>query len=124
MQKIVAGIALGGMIAGALAVGITACATSSGQNVLETQPGQLFCAIETQGGGQIVAGIVQTAAAPAVGPAAPLVVLATNATDAFVRGACDQAAKNIGGKAGVPVSPPANPATVPPVAVNVAKVAG
>ncbi|CAM6031751.1 unnamed protein product [Sphagnum compactum] len=92
----------------------TACSTAqqtSVTNALATPAGQLFCAINTNGGGQIVAGIVDAsaqAANPAAGAAA---VIVTGATQSMVQADCAAAAKAAGGTAGVPVSTPA-PGTV------------
>ena len=71
--------------------------------------GQLFCGIATKNGPLIVAVIDATATA-AAGSAAPVVIMATNATAAFVRSVCDAAG-------GIPVSPPPAGQVVPNVAV-------
>ena len=71
--------------------------------------GQLFCAVNTATG-PIIVGLI-TAAAPAInGPAAPTVILATNASKAFVDAACKAAG-------GIAVSPPIAAPVVPQVAI-------
>ena len=97
-------IALAGLVA------LAACTPAQTQKALSSQEGQLFCAIQTSGGGAVVAGLVSAEAGTVAGPAAPLAVIATGATKAFV----DQACASVGG---IPVSPPANPAAAPQVAV-------
>jgi hypothetical protein len=90
-----------------------ACTAQQQQTVntaLASPPGQLFCAIQTGGGGAVVVGLVNAAVSGAAPGAAPLAVIATGASKAFVDAAC-AAAK------GIPVVPPANPAAAPQVAV-------
>lgn len=89
--------------------------TMQGQvnTALQSPAGQLFCAVETGGGGQIVVGLINAAV---TGAGAPIAVLATGATKNFVDAACAAAAP----KGGVPVSPPAGP--VPQVAIIPPKV--
>lgn len=75
--------------------------------------GQLFCGLQTAGGA-LVAGLVDaeaTAANPLAGQAA---VIATGALKSQVDAECAAAG-------GVPVSPPANPAAAPQVAIVVSK---
>lgn len=76
---------------------------------LASPAGQLFCAISTQSG-PIVVGLIQAKAGASA--AAPLAVIATGQTASYVNDLCKQAH-------GVPVSPPANPAAAPQVAVPV-----
>ena len=83
-------------------------------NALKSTPGQLFCAIQTTGGGTIVAGIVNASVTAAAPTAAPAAVIATGATKAFIDATCAQAAANAGGIAGIPVSPPSSPTSSPP----------
>jgi hypothetical protein len=73
-----------------------------------SNPGQLFCALQTEGGGTIVAALVDAtvAANPSTAAFSSLAVLATGATKQFVDAACAQAAVNTNSKAGVAVSPP------------------
>ena len=92
------------LVCGLLA--LAGCSTAQVAKV--TVAGQLFCAINTADG-PIVAGLIQ-AAAPLAGASAPAVILATGATEAFVKAACAAAG-------GIPVSPPTDPATAPQVAV-------
>lgn len=89
-----------------LVLGLGGCTAAQ----LATPQGQLFCAVQTQGGGTIVAGLVDATATTASQVAAPLVVIATGATKAFVDAAC-------GAAGGVAVAPPANSATAPQIAV-------
>jgi hypothetical protein len=100
---------LAGCNAGSLATGATA---------LSSPAGQLFCAIDTGGGGQIIAGLIDADATAKLGAAAPIAVVATNATAAAVQADCAAAAQAVGGKAGVPVSPPPSTATVATVAIH------
>lgn len=96
------------------ACGLAACSQSAVTSALATPAGQLFCAVQTSGGGTVVVGLVNaevTAVAPGV---APVAIIATGATEAQVNADC-AAAK------GVPVAPPAVPTTavvaiVPPAA--------
>jgi hypothetical protein len=98
----------------------TGTSTSSGAVVdgLTSPAGQLFCAIDLGGGGQLVVGVIDAT----LSASSPVAVLATNATASFVQNACAAAAKAEGGVAGAPVSPPtstgvvANVAIVPPAA--------
>lgn len=99
-------------------LGLTACAIGEVAKLLTTPPGQLFCSIETAGGGSFVAGLV-TDAAPSLGKVAPIAVIATNSLKKSVDDDCAQAAANVDAVSGVPVSPP--PGTVPTVAVTAPK---
>lgn len=94
-----------------LAFALSACgATPAGQNALASAPGQLFCSIQTAGGGSFLAALVDAEASALAPAAAPIAVLATNALKADVDDDCAQAAKNVNGVSGNPVSPPASPA--------------
>ena len=99
----------------ALAAGsLAACSQSQITSALATPAGQLFCAVQTSGGGTVVVGLVNAEVTAAVPGAAPIAVIATGATEAQVNADC-AAAK------GVPVAPPAVPTTavvaiVPPAA--------
>lgn len=110
------------LIAIALTGFVTACTlppnTSPAVANAANTAGQLFCAIQTNGGGMIVAGLIDAWASAQLGPAAPIAVIATGASKADVDALCAQAAKNTGGTGGIPVSPPANPAAAPMVAVT------
>jgi hypothetical protein len=98
----------------ALSIGLTAltaaCSTAQTTKIEQaaTSPtGQLFCKIQLDGGGTVVAGLVDAAATAAAPGAGPLVVLATGQTKAFVDEACAKAAQQVaGGVTGVPVPPP------------------
>lgn len=84
--------------------------------------GQLFCQLQTAGGGSIIVGLIDAEATALAPAAAPVAILATDMGKAYVDNACALAAANQGGSAGTPVSPP--PAPVGNVAVTVpAKVA-
>ena len=101
------------ILAGALA--LAACSAAQIQNAATSPAGQLFCAVQTGGGGAIVVGIIDAEASAVVPGAAPVAVIATNAAKSYVDNACAAAG-------GIPVSPPANPAAAPSVAVVVPKV--
>lgn len=90
----------------ALAAALPACSSAQ----LASPAGQLFCAIQTGGGGTVVVGLINAVVAGGAPAAAPLAIIATGASEDFVNKAC-AAAK------GVPVSPPADPASAPKVAV-------
>lgn len=84
--------------------------SSTTATALQSQAGQLFCAIDTAGGGQIVAGVIDADATAAGGATAgEVAVLATNLAQATVQNYCQKAAQAVGGVSGVPVSPPATP---------------
>lgn len=99
----------------ALAVtGIVSCTQQQNDKVvaaMQTKPGQLFCAIQKFGGGTVVVALIDAAATSSLGAAAPLAVMATDRTKQQVDADCDQAAKNVGGVTGIPVSPPATPSS-------------
>jgi len=99
--------------------------TSTTASLLQSNPGQLFCALQTSGGGAIVAALVDASVStnPSTAAVAPIAVLATNQTKQFVDDACAQAAKNTSAVAGIAVSPPPATAIVPLVAVAVATLA-
>ena len=100
---------------------LTACSVPQVQTAASSPAGQLFCSIQTSGGGSLVAGIIDAEATALLPPgASPVAVLATNKTAAFVSSKCAAAAASVGGVSGVPVSPPANPAAAPVVAVPAA----
>lgn len=83
---------------------------------LASPAGQLFCAVQTSGGGAVVVGLVNAEIVGAAPGAAPVAVLATGASKAFVDAACAKAG-------GIAVSPPPVPAAAPVVAVVPPKVA-
>lgn len=95
------------LMLGAL-VSLSACANVD--QALSTPAGQLFCAVQVTGGGTIVAGLINAEVAGAAAAAAPLAIVATGATKAYVDAACLKAG-------GVAVSPPPNPAAAPQIAV-------
>lgn len=103
-------------VAGALT--LAACTAQQATTALSSAPGQLFCTIQTTGGGSFIAALVAVALGSAAPGAAPLAVIATNAGKAAVDTDCANAAANVpGAVSGVPVSPPANPATVATLAI-------
>ena len=106
------------MLAGCGAT-ITAPIPASVVKAAETPAGQLFCSIQTAGGGAFVAGLVDAEASAIAPAAAPVAVIATGATKAAVDAACAAAATSTGAVSGVPVSPP--PAAVPSVAITIPK---
>ena len=90
-----------------------ACSTQQ----LGSTEGQLFCSIAV-GSAVIVAPIIQASATQAGGVAGGVVaVIATNAAAATLQEKCKQAAAAVGGAAGIPVAPPANAASLAPVAI-------
>jgi hypothetical protein len=102
---------------------VAGCSATQVNTALNSPTGQLFCAIQTDGGGTLLATVVDAAATAASPGLSPVAVIATGATKTFVDNACAQAAANVGGTSGVPVSPPAASVVTAPVAVTVAKVA-
>lgn len=99
-------------------VGLQACTAVQQQTAkaVASPSGQLFCALATSGGGQTVVGVIEAATGASAGAAAPVAVMAENATKAFVLEACSAAAASAGALAGLPVSPPAQ--AVPQVAIK------
>jgi hypothetical protein len=99
-----------------IAVALAACSATQVNTALQTPTGQLFCAVQTAGGGAVVVGLINAeataagVAVPGVAPAVPLAVLATGAAKATVDADCAAAG-------GVAVSPPANPTAAPQVAI-------
>jgi hypothetical protein len=108
---------LGLLLAVGLGALLAACSAPKIIAALQSPPGQLFCAIQTSGGGTIVAGLISTAVTGVAPGAGPIAVLATNATVADVDGDCAKAAMATGGVSAVPVSPPAVPSAAPQVAI-------
>jgi hypothetical protein len=92
---------------------LAGCTAAQLQSAAKSPAGQLFCAIQTAGGGAIVVGLINAEASAVVPAAAPVAILATNVSKAFVDSACAAAG-------GIAVSPPVNPAAAPQVAVSVA----
>lgn len=90
------------------------CSQTQVTTALSSPAGQLFCAVQTGGGGAITVGLIDAEATALAPLAAPVAVLATGTAKAVVDGDCAKAG-------GIPVAPPANPATAPQVAVVVAK---
>jgi hypothetical protein len=101
------------LIGGTCALGLTVllgiAACSSG--ITTAQAGQLFCAVQTNGGGALVVGLIDAAASGTA--AGPVAVVATGLAKSVVDGYCAQAG-------GIAVSPPAAPAAAPQVAVKTA----
>ena len=112
------------IIAIALLASLGACSTSQ----LASPVGQVFCAIQTQGGGQIVVGLVDATATAETGAAAPIVAVGAAATQTALNAQCAKAAavvpSAIGSTGAVPapampvqtvaVAPISVPATPPP----------
>lgn len=94
---------------------LAGCSTAQGDKALASQAGQLFCSIQTTGGGAVVVAVANAAAAGVAGPAAPLAVIATGASKAFVDAACARAAAALAAPVGVPVPPPATVVPVVPI---------
>ncbi len=90
---------------------LAGCTSAQLQTAASTPAGQLFCAVQTAGGGSIVVGLIDAEASSLAPAAAPVAILATNATKILVDRACAAAG-------GIAVSPPANPASAPQVAVS------
>lgn len=106
------------LFAGAVVAALAACTAAQITTALSSAPGQLFCTIQMSGGGSFIAALTATAATGAAPAAGPLIVIATNAGKAAVDADCAKAAANIAGAtSGVPVSPPANPATAANVTI-------
>lgn len=117
------------IIAGAvLALGMAVAGCSPAQNAAvdkaitkaaSSTEGQLYCTLRTSAGVQILTQVVAAEITGHTGAAAPLVVLAKDATKAMVDDACAKAAIAAGAAAGVPTAPiagvvPSVTAIVPP----------
>jgi hypothetical protein len=105
--------ALALLLAGGTLLCIAGC-SSTGTSATSpvAQAGQLFCAVQTGGGGAVVVALIDAAASGAAPGGGQVAVIATNMGKAYVDEAC-------AGAGGIPVSPPANPAAAPVVAVVV-----
>ena len=125
IDRVTAGF--GRVLSAALAAwALTGCSPTQQTQVntaLNSQPGQLFCRVQTSGGGAIIVAVVNAAAVGLSWPAAPIAgpaaVIATGASKAFVDQACADAAKALAAPAAVPIPPPPDPASAPKVAVPV-----
>lgn len=95
---------------------VTGCTPAQEQTALATPAGQLFCRIHQAGGGIATVALADASVMAASPGAAPLAIIATGATKAYVDAACAAAAP-AGGSA-VPVPPPVGPVVVPIVAVT------
>jgi hypothetical protein len=91
-------------------LGLAGCSWAQVQTAVNSPAGQLFCAVQTAGGGAIVVGLIDAEASALAPAAAPIAIIATNAGKAIVDRACAAAG-------GIAVSPPPNPAWAPQVAV-------
>lgn len=101
-------------------LGLAACSPAQEaklQAAAASPPGQLFCGIQTAGGGAVIAKIVQAAVAGAAPAATPAAVLVTGMSKEFVDAQCAAAARAAGGVGAIAVAPPDAPAAVPTVAV-------
>jgi hypothetical protein len=110
-------IALCILASGVALLTLSACSTTGTTAALASPAGQLFCAVDAAGGGQLVVGVIDAEATAKLGAAAPVAVLATGAAASTVQSECNQAALANGGTAGMPVSPPST--SVPNVAIKV-----
>lgn len=112
-------VVLGALSAVAACAPTTPGTPSPGQQAAGTVSGQLFCALQKAGGGQIVASIVEAKVAGMTADPSTqaLAVLATNTGKVFVDNTCDKAAIAAGAVSAVPVAPPPANVTVAPVAV-------
>jgi hypothetical protein len=98
--------------------GCSASQDAAVTKALASPAGQLFCSIQTNGGGSFVAGLTATALTGVAAPGTPLFVMATDAGKAAVDADCAKAAQVAsGGVSGIPVSPPASPVNVPQLAI-------
>jgi hypothetical protein len=88
---------------------------------LKSPPGQLFCLVQTHGGGDAVVGLLDAEASALAPGAGPVAVIATGLGKVKVDDLCNEAAKQAGGT-GMPVSPPLDPATAALVAIVVSQV--
>ncbi len=101
------------------AAGLVSCTAAQQAElvaVLSTPPGQLFCALEKNGATTVV-GLIDAEASALVPGSTPVAVLATGALKATVDAECAAAAVSAGAASGIAVSPPANPAAVPQLAI-------
>jgi hypothetical protein len=93
------------------------CASSQSAAVsaAKTTPGQLFCALQAEGG-VYVAGLIDAQATNLSPTGGQVAIIATGLAKARVDADCALAGAGVGGS-GIAVSPPADPATAPQVAV-------
>lgn len=102
-----------------LAAGSTAGCTSA---QLSSPAGQIFCHIQTQGGGSLVVGLVDASATAASGTAAPIVTpavgLTTAAMQSYLNQQCAQAVTQVPGAVASAGAVPAPAMTVQTVAVT------
>ena len=94
-------------------LGAAGCSHAQVETALATPQGQLFCAVQVNGGGAVVVALIDAEASAATPSAAPIAVIATGLAKAVVDADCAAAG-------GIAVSPPANPAAAPKLAVVVA----
>lgn len=91
---------------------VAACAGIT--SALQSPTGQLFCRVQTEGGGSFIVGLVDAEATALAPPAAPVVVVATGAAKIVVDAECAMVD-------GVATSPPADVANTPQVAISTPK---
>jgi hypothetical protein len=84
--------------------GLSACSAA----MLASPSGQLFCALQTDGGGSVVVGLIDAEASALLPGAAPVAVLAAGAAQADLDAACAAAAASVGGT-GMAVPAPTGP---------------
>lgn len=103
-------IALVGFASIAGLVALAACTPGQITAAASTPAGQLFCAVQLAGGGTVVVGLIDAQASAVSPAAAPVAILATGVAKSVVDSYCAKAG-------GVAVSPPADPAAAPKIAV-------
>jgi hypothetical protein len=90
---------------------VAACTSA----MLATPAGQVFCSLQTQGGGSLVVGLID-AEATAVSPAvAPVAILAANTAQSDIDSACADAGRLVGGTGSQAVPPATSVPSVPVV---------
>lgn len=92
------------------------CTPEQERTALATPAGTLFCAVHKAGGGTAVVVLADATVGAGNPEVAPLALIATGASKAYVDAACAAAAP-AGGTA-EPVPPPGGPAVIPIVAVT------
>ena len=93
---------------GLLLIALSGCQQGAVTSALSSPAGQLFCRVDTTAGPTVV-GIIDATATAGLGGAAPVAILATNATAAVVQADCQAAAAVLGAKGGGPIPPPSVP---------------
>jgi hypothetical protein len=91
--------------------GLSACSTA----MLTSPVGQLFCALQIDGGGSVVVGLIDAEASALLPGAAPVAVLAAGTAQADLDAECAAAGASIGGTG---TAVPAPPGPVPTMPIN------